>query len=189
MLAACSSTLNEPLPSITTEVPGGHAVEPPFGFVGFCVRHPSQCADDKSAPRIHLDKATWKLLERVNDAVNLTTVQRPDFEVHGVNEYWGIVRTGYGDCDDMSVTKREMLYRAGLPLYDLRLALVVTFRGQAHLVLTVATDRGDFVLDSLTREILPWNETDYTWITRQGGTGYQWVAVQNASRPRVAGAR
>ena len=29
--------------------------------------------------------------------------------------------------------------------------------GEGHAVLTVKTDRGDFVLDNLTDEILPWN--------------------------------
>jgi hypothetical protein len=39
--------------------------------------------------------------------------------------------------------------------------------GEGHAVLTVKTDRGEFVLDNQAEEILPWFETGYRFVKRQ----------------------
>lgn len=45
-------------------------------------------------------------------------------------------------------------------------------------MLTVATDRGDFVLDNLEGEILAWNDTPYAWVEWQDPTQPTgWAAV------------
>ena len=48
-----------------------------------------------------------------------------------------------------------------------------------HAVLTVATDQGDYVLDSLKDDILTTDKADYVWVERQdraSPTG--WVALR-----------
>ena len=128
---------------------------------------------------IRLDEPTWKLLQKVDREVNQNTARATDRENHGIHEHWAIVRNGHGDCDDIALTKRALLHQAGLSLYNLRLALVLTEEDSRHLVLTVDTDRGVVVLDSLNSIILPWEQTRYRWLMRQDGGAIGWVAIKN----------
>ena len=68
-----------------------------------------------------------------------------------------------------------------LPERALRIGIVVTPRDVRHAVLTIATDRGDYVLDSLSDDIVPWNQTGYHWLERQDAVNVtQWVALDAA---------
>jgi len=40
-------------------------------------------------------------------------------------------------------------------------------KDEGHAVLTVKTDRGEFILDNQAEEILPWSETGYRFVKRQ----------------------
>jgi predicted transglutaminase-like cysteine proteinase len=42
--------------------------------------------------------------------------------------------------------------------------------GEGHAVLTIKTNRGEFVLDNLNNEIKPWMQTGYDFIKRQSQT-------------------
>lgn len=56
--------------------------------------------------------------------------------------------------------------------------MVLTPRGERHAVLVLATDRGDYVLDSLDPWILPWRQTAYRWLERQvAGERDHWAMV------------
>jgi predicted transglutaminase-like cysteine proteinase len=56
-----------------------------------------------------------------------------------------------------------------------------------HAVLTVRTDRGEFILDNETPEILFWYETKYRYLTRQSATDPNvWVSFRD-ERPRSGG--
>ena len=67
----------------------------------------------------------------------------------------------------------------GTPLTSaLSLAVVLTPRGERHAVLVLSTDRGDYVLDSLTPWIVPWRQSGYRWLERQvAGARDHWVMV------------
>ena len=52
------------------------------------------------------------------------------------------------------------------PASALLLAVAVVPSGEAHLVLIVVTDQGDFVLDSLRRDVVRWEKLPYRWIKR-----------------------
>jgi predicted transglutaminase-like cysteine proteinase len=39
--------------------------------------------------------------------------------------------------------------------------------GEGHAVLTVRTDRGDFILDNQEANVLRWDQTNYEYIKRQ----------------------
>ena len=84
-----------------------------------------------------------------------------------------------GDCNDYAVTKRHEFLQSGLPSKALRLAVVKTATGIGHLVLVVATTKGDIVLDNLTEVIRPWQSTDYRWLKIQSSTDAKfWYQVK-----------
>jgi predicted transglutaminase-like cysteine proteinase len=58
--------------------------------------------------------------------------------------------------------------------------------GEGHAVLTVRTDRGDFVLDNLNDSVKLWNATNYRYLKRQASnhTG-RWVSLREGNNPVV----
>ena len=64
--------------------------------------------------------------------------------------------------------------------------MVITWRKERHAVLTVATDRGDYVLDNLTSAIRNWDDTDYHWIERQDpNKAWGWVSLDKSQNPAL----
>ena len=58
--------------------------------------------------------------------------------------------------------------------------------GDGHAVLTVKTDKGEFILDNQNPEILLWSETGYHFVKRQSQTDPNvWVALGDP-RPAIA---
>ena len=155
------------------------AVTPP-GFTGFCVRFPDQCQAPPGTPAtVALTEAAWRTLNQVNSAVNASIWPEDDLAHYGRAEYWTIPTDGYGNCKDYALAKRKDLAAAGFPILALRMAIVITPRQARHAVLTVATDKGDFVLDNLENDIVAWNATGYTWIERQDAISpTSWVSLQ-----------
>ena len=62
-----------------------------------------------------------------------------------------------------------MLMQAGWPRQALLVTVVRDKRGDGHAVLTVKTDKGEFVLDNQNPEILLWSQTGYRFVKRQSG--------------------
>jgi predicted transglutaminase-like cysteine proteinase len=61
----------------------------------------------------------------------------------------------------------------------LRITVVLDRGVVRHAVLTVTTDHGDYVLDSLKDEILTAQKADYVWVERQDRTSPTgWVALR-----------
>jgi predicted transglutaminase-like cysteine proteinase len=140
----------------------------PAGYIGFCLRYSDQCEVSKDAPTtLALTPDNWALLNRVNRDANSSIVYEDDQKHYGISEYWTIATDGYGDCEDFALTKRKALLEAGLPAGALRIALVLTEARERHAILTVTTDRGDFVLDSASDEVRPWTASHYVWLERQ----------------------
>jgi predicted transglutaminase-like cysteine proteinase len=193
-LAGCQSVpggtpsaalLPAPLPQTIAMPLGDSGAAPPAGFINFCLRRPDQCLSDARAGRtIRLDGAGWHQLERVNATVNQTLRSEDDLAHYGRAEYWNIPADGLGDCDDFALTKRAALIGAGFAPQALRIAIVLTGRGDRHAVLTVATDRGDYVLDNLDGRVRAWTNTDFTWVQRQDPLdAWGWVSL--GSKPAV----
>jgi predicted transglutaminase-like cysteine proteinase len=162
-----------------TPMPEGHAVDAaPAGFISFCYRFQSEC-DPSGTEVVHLDQAALSLLADVNQSVNHSIAPEGGKEHYGVAEYWNIPTDGLGDCKDYALSKRHDLIEKGMSEKALRLAIVATPRGNRHMVLTVASDRGDFVLDNLSDNIRAWSDTDYRWISRQDGNGgLDWTSYE-----------
>lgn len=158
----------------------GGPAKPPSGYLGFCARFPDQCTAPEGAPRaVNLTDDVWQSLQAVNTAYNEAIVAEEDSDHYGSAEYWTIPTDGHGDCEDYVVAKRQALIQLGLPEPALRIAVVFTPNFVRHAVLTVVTDKGNYVLDNLRNEIVGWDETDYTFVERQDPASPSgWVSLE-----------
>lgn len=170
----------------------GGVTRAPIGWVEFCVEYKSECATKASAPRdIVLTAKTWSDLVKVNAWVNDAIKPMTDVEHWGVVERWNMGEDGYGDCEDYVLLKRHMLMQAGWPREALLVTVVRDKKGDGHAVLTVKTNRGEYVLDNQESEILLWNQTGYRFVKRQSQADQNsWVALgEPRSAPATVSAR
>jgi predicted transglutaminase-like cysteine proteinase len=160
----------------------------PIGWVEFCAATPGECATTPSAPRdIVLSATALKDLISVNGYVNDIIKPMTDLEHWGTVEKWSYPDDGYGDCEDYALLKRRLLIRAGWPREALLLTVVRDRKDEGHAVLTVKTDRGEFILDNQVEEVLPWHETGYRFVKRQSQSNPNvWVSL-NDTRPARGG--
>jgi predicted transglutaminase-like cysteine proteinase len=79
-----------------------------------------------------------------------------------------------------------MLMQAGWPRQALLITVVRDQKGEGHAVLTVKTDKGEFILDNQNEEILLWSDTGYRYVKRQSQTDPNvWVALGD-TRPATS---
>jgi predicted transglutaminase-like cysteine proteinase len=165
--------------STTSSVVDGAPTLAPFQHVRFCLHYPSDCKSNPTEnERIELSADTSDLLRRVNYSVNMSIT--PTLKSYGpeLQDGWAIAPV-MGDCNDYAVTKRHELLESGLPAKALRLSVVRTASGIGHLVLVVATTKGDIVMDNLTEAIRPWQSTDYHWLKIQSANDARfWYEVK-----------
>jgi predicted transglutaminase-like cysteine proteinase len=70
------------------------------------------------------------------------------------------------------------LIALGWPRTALLLAAAMTEGGEGHLVLVVATSKGDLVLDNRQRHVVDWHELPYQWLSRQSQLDSAvWVSI------------
>jgi predicted transglutaminase-like cysteine proteinase len=165
----------------------GASARAPIGWVEFCSEHRRECETRPMEARdVVLTSTVWRDLVRINRWVNGKIKPLTDMEHWGVVERWSYPDDGYGDCEDYVLLKRRMLMQAGWPRQALLITVVRDKRGDGHAVLTVKTDRGEFVLDNQNEEILLWSETTYRFVKRQSQTDPNvWVALGD-TRPAAA---
>jgi len=157
----------------------GKLTSQPIGHYEFCKREPGECGIiSRDTRALQLNHSNWQHIVEINLSVNESIKPMTDMEIYGVEEYWAYPTT-VGDCEDYVLLKQRELQKAGIPLTDLLITVVRKPDGEGHAVLTVRTDRGDFILDNLTDEVMRWNETDYTYLKRQAAnnTG-RWVTIE-----------
>jgi predicted transglutaminase-like cysteine proteinase len=167
--------------------PVGGPARAPAGWAAFCAEYAPECETPVLEARdVVLTIKTWNDLVRINDWVNEAIEPLTDLEHWGVPERWNYPDDRYGDCEDYVLLKRRMLMEAGWPRQALLITVVRDKRGDGHAVLTVKTDRGDFILDNQNGEILLWSETGYRFVKRQSQSDPNaWVALGD---PRPAAA-
>lgn len=100
-----------------------------------------------------------------NAHANYTIEPVTDIEFYGVEELWAYPAS-HGDCEDYVLLKRNILIQQGWPASSLLVTVVRQKSGDGHAVLTVRTDRGDYILDNLNDRIKTWNDTEYTYLKR-----------------------
>lgn len=166
---------SESSPAFATEF--GKA-RPPVGFVRFCAENPADCKDRTSrAKRIAMDPDRWNLLYQVNTYVNGKIAPVSDLELYGEAERW-TYPVDAGDCEDYLLLKKKYLQGLGFPQEALLITVVLDEQGQGHAVLTVVTDKGDFILDNRRNDITRWKDTKYAFLKRQSQTNPRvWVAL------------
>jgi predicted transglutaminase-like cysteine proteinase len=164
-LAAASAAANATSLYITV---GARTQTPPIGWVQFCQTYKGVC-DTKPLPPLNvvLDDKAWNALKQVNDWVNHSLKPMTDMDHYGMIQWWRYPDDGAGACHSYALLKRRLLMQAGWPRQALLMTIVHESDGEGHAVLTVETNRGEFILDNLTDKILLWSETPYRYYKRQ----------------------
>lgn len=140
---------------------------PPFGFVHFCERMPSECvATTANETRFNATPQRLSELDEVNRRVNAAIQPATDLELYGTAEYWTLP-TDRGDCEDYALLKRQILMKRGWPSGSLLLTVVRDENGEGHAVLTARTAQGDFILDNKVKDIRIWHKSGYRFVMRQ----------------------
>ena len=180
-----ASYSNPPLSDRPTYIAVGEVARAPIGWVEFCVEYDPECKTKPSAARdVVLTPKAWNDMLKVDLWVNQTIKPMTDLEHWGVVERWNYPDDGYGDCEDYVLLKRRMLMQAGWPREALLITVVRDKHGDGHAVLTVKTNRGEFILDNQVDEILAWNKTGYRFVKRQSQSDPNtWVSL---GEPRTA---
>jgi predicted transglutaminase-like cysteine proteinase len=157
----------------------GDIARAPIGWIEFCIEYEPECKTKPTPARdVVLTTQAWKDLERVNLFVNTHVKPMTDMEHWGVVERWNYPDDGYGDCEDYVLQKRRLLVAAGWPRQALLITVVRDKRGDGHAILTVKTDKGEFILDNQNDHILLWSDTGYRFVKRQSQTDQNvWVLL------------
>jgi predicted transglutaminase-like cysteine proteinase len=165
----------------------GTDARPPIGWVEFCAEYAPECDTAPLEARdVVLSSKAWSDLVHINRWVNESIKPVTDLDHWGVPERWNYPDDGYGDCEDYVLLKRRMLMQAGWPRQALLITVVRDQRGDGHAVLTVKTDKGEFILDNQAENIRLWSETGYRFVKRQSQADPNvWVALGDP-RPAVA---
>lgn len=169
----------------------GEPTRAPIGWVEFCVEYKSECATRPAAPRdVVLTQKSWDDLVKVNNWVNANVQPVTDLEHWGVVERWNYPDDGKGDCEDYVLLKRRMLMQAGWPREALLITVVRDKNDDGHAVLTVKTNRGEFILDNQEYQVLAWNKTGYRFVKRQSQSDQNaWVSLGEPRAPATVSAR
>ncbi|MFN3890233.1 MAG: transglutaminase-like cysteine peptidase [Beijerinckiaceae bacterium] len=161
----------------------------PYGWLEFCNRYQNECAGQPIAVSdIDLTPAAYKRISQINRWVNSSITAKSDQEQWGVVDRWDYPATGQGDCEDYVLLKRRLLIQEGFSASALLVTVVRDERGDGHAVLTVKTNKGEFVLDNLRDGVKPWTASPYRFVKRQSQHDQNvWVDIgEFASGPRVA---
>jgi predicted transglutaminase-like cysteine proteinase len=122
-------------------------------------------------------------LVRINTWVNETIKPLTDIKHWGVVDRWSYPDDGYGDCEDYVLLKRRMLIQSDWPREALLVTVVRNEKDEGHAVLTVTTDKGNYILDNENKNILLWSETRYQFVKRQSQVDPNvWVSLSNQQR-------
>lgn len=151
----------------------------PYGWVDFCTRYLHEC-DNRAGPDLDINATpkVMKLIEKTNLWVNNNIVAKADIDHWGVVDRWDYPSDGYGDCEDFVLLKRKLLIDEGLPRSALLVTVVKDERGDGHAVLTVKTNKGEFVLDNLRDEVKSWDRTPYRYVKRQSQHDQNvWISI------------
>ena len=158
----------------------------PIGHQRFCRKFRSECSIKSSTTNAtKLSRKRWDQMVEINSQINLAVEPVTDMEYYNKEEHWTYPKK-YGDCEDYVLLKRYMLIQMGWPPSSLLITVVKQTNGDGHAVLTVRTDKADFILDNLRMKIRPWFKTEYRFLKRQSvkHTG-KWSKIRDR-RKRLA---
>jgi len=169
----------------------GKATRAPAAFYTFCSRQPGECAgrSGRGNSKIVLNSTRWGELQKVNNQVNRSVREVSDLMNFGHKDVWQLPDRK-GDCEDFALLKRQRLIALGWPSSALLMTVVRDRNGEGHAVLTVVTDKGDYILDNITRRISLWSRTPYVYFSRQSQSDPRtWVSITTDVRGQAARGR
>lgn len=170
----------------------GEQTSVPYGWIDFCGRQPQECNQPVlAAEDLHLTLGAWSVLNQINKEVNSSIEPISNLEHWGtIADHWDYPIDGKGDCKIYALQKRKALIEKGFPRQALLMTIVRDHSDQGHAILTVRTNKGDFILDNLTDEIRPWDAAGYRFIKRQSQEDPNvWVALEPPAPLRKLSAR
>lgn len=154
----------------------GPAAEP-VGWDEFCANTPNECAPSMGPGFVTLTVDKLRELRIINTSVNsryLPLINRGGMD---------FPKDGAANCVGYARQKRLELMARGWPAEALLLTNTKSLyeRSTDHMVLTVRTNKGDFILDNATHrgEVVLWSKTRYRYISRQAGTKEGWVKIHD----------
>ena len=166
--------------------PVGAPTRRPIGWHNLCLTQADECQSGPQRPvNVELTPEARRLLNTVTTLANHAILGETDDDHYHLDrktliDWWTYPDDGAGDCSDYMLLKRKMLIEAGWPRSAALATVVIDQNGDGHAVLTVTTDQGDFVLDSLTDKLLRWDQTGYAYVKRQSREDENvWVAIVN----------
>jgi predicted transglutaminase-like cysteine proteinase len=188
LLQAASAQTFAPYPQAATNgntkyIAVGEPALPPIGWVEFCIRYKPECESKPSMPRdVVLTPKAWTHIVTVNNQANHNIEPITSMEHWGEDGHWAYPDDGKGNCVAYVLLKRRMLMQAGWPREALLITEVRDNKGNGHAVLTVKTNRGEFILDNEKPEILAWNKTGYRFLKRQSQSDpNRWFALDTTN--------
>ncbi|WP_416797882.1 transglutaminase-like cysteine peptidase [Ciceribacter azotifigens] len=186
LIALLSAVIALPAAAMPSNMHVVGKANPPIGHYEFCRSYPDECRSrtGDTGPAA-LSEDTWRAMLDVNYTVNTSIEPLTDQEIYGVEERWAYPRS-VGDCEDYALLKRKLLIDRGFSPADLLMTVVLQPNGEGHAVLTVRTDRGDFILDNMRNKVLLWSDTEYTYLKRQSADDPgRWVKLQDGRATAV----
>lgn len=158
-------------------MPPGDSAPPPTGWLQFCLTYRAICKTSPLPAReVVIDEQAWRQLKRINNWANHNVAPMTDMAHYGMIQWWRYPDDGAGACHSYALLKQRLLIQAGWPRQALLMTVVRDRDGEGHAVLTVKTNKGDYILDNLTDRIRLWSETGYQYVERQSQTDpNQWV--------------
>src|SRR5215217_686133 len=167
------------LPANAQAIENNGSARPVAAWNDFCRRHPSECAVDTSEPaKVAMSAEIWKTIVAVNRRVNGRIKPMTD------KAHWNVV-----DRWDFQLLKRKLLRERGLPQRAMRMTVVIDELNEGHAVLMIRTDRGDYILDTKTNAALPWDETGYVYVKREGHDSIAWTSLGGVTSPTATANR
>ena len=158
-------------------MPPGVMAPPPSGWLQFCLTYRAICETSPLPAReVVRNEQAWGQLKRINDWVNHNVTPMTDMAHYGIIQWWRYPDDGVGACHSYALLKQRLLIQAGWPRQALLMTVVRDRDGDGHAVLTVKTNKGDYILDNLTDRIRLWSDTGYQFVERQSQSDpNQWV--------------
>lgn len=156
-------------------LPVKQAAPAPAGASTICDAYDWACA---SGAMTSAGADVLQVAAKVNMAANAAIRPISDQRQFSVAERWSLPTKRGGDCEDYALLKKQQLIAAGVAPNRLLIAVVLDRKRQPHAVLVLRSDMGDFVLDNLTKRVLPWQKTGYAFLRMQDPRDpSRWVAV------------
>lgn len=161
----------------------GETTKSPAGSAIFCSEYKAECIPRSGAIPVTADGAIiltddrFRRIVAINAGINRVMRQVTDQRLYRLADKWTVGKRA-GDCEDLALEKRRRLIAAGFPSSAVLLAIGRNGRGEMHAVLVVRTDKGDYVLDNIIKDVRPWRHAVFDGIKMQSPERPdQWVRI------------